>query len=129
MIKPSKNLQQFSRYAAVGALSATIDLGLLNLLLYFHWPVLEANTVAFVVAVINSFFLNKYWTYNDTTSKWQSQLPFYILIYAVGLGLSNGSIYALNIIMHWNVNLVKILSMAAIIVWNFLAPKFLVFKK
>lgn len=113
----------------VGALSATIDIGLLNLLLYWHWPVLIANTIAFVIAATNSFFLNKYWTYKDMIGQWQTQLPFYILIYAVGLGLSNGSIYALSIIMHWNVNLVKVLSMIAIIAWNFLAPRFLVFKK
>lgn len=128
MAKLPLPLQQFIKYAIVGASSATIDIGLLNLFLYWHWPILPANTIAFIIAVINSYFLNKYWTYQDRTRNWKTQLPFYIIIYGVGLAVSNGSIYWLSILLHWDVNMVKIMSMIAIIAWNFLAPRFFIFK-
>jgi len=120
---------QFIKFAVVGIGNTAIDIGLLNLLLYWHWSVLLANTLAFLVAAINSYFFNKYWTFGDKTSKWQWQLPFYITVVAIGLGLSDLFIYVLSIIFHWDVNVVKILSIAVIGLWNFLAPKFLIFKK
>ena len=120
---------QFTKFAAVGLINTTIDIGLLNLLIYLSWPVLLANTVAFIFAATNSFFMNKYWTFGDTTGKWLVQLPFYLFVATVGLGISDGFVYTLSIIFHWNVNVVKIMSIAVIFLWNFLAPKFLIFKK
>lgn len=120
---------QFVKFAVVGIGNTILDIGLLNLLLYWHWPVLWANTLAFLVAATNSYFFNKYWTFRDTMGKWQWQLPFYITVVAIGLGLSNLFIYVLSIIFHWDVNLVKVLSIGVIGLWNFLAPKFLIFKK
>lgn len=121
--------RQFIKFSIVGVSNTALDIGLLNLLIFWHWPVLLANTVAFILAAINSFFWNKYWTFEDTTGKWQLQLPFYITIAAVGLGLSNTMVYVLSIIFHWDVNVVKVLSIGVIALWNFLAPKFLIFKK
>ena len=121
--------RQFIRFAIVGVGNTLIDIGLLNLLIYCHWGVLGANTAAFIVAATNSFFLNKYWTFEDTTGKWQLQLPFYLTVAAVGLGLSDALVYILSIIFHWDVNVVKILSIGVIGLWNFLAPKFLIFHK
>ena len=128
MIRLNKNIQQFIRYATVGLLNTGIDLGLLNLFIFWGWNVLIANTVAFIIAATNSFFLNKYWTYEDKHGNWKKQLPIYILIYGVGLAISNGFVYWFSIKLHWNVNEVKILSIAAIVAWNFLAPRFFVFK-
>lgn len=124
-----KTGKQFTKFAVVGVGNTIIDIGLLNVLLYFHWPVLLANTVAFVFAATNSFFLNKYWTFGDKEGKWQTQLPFYIFVATVGLGISDSLVYVLSLIFHWNVNFVKILSIGIIFLWNFLAPKFLIFKK
>ena len=113
----------------VGVGNTAIDIGLLNLFLFWHWPVMWANTIAFIFAAVNGFFLNKYWTFGDTTGKWQVQLPFYVTVAAVGLGLSDALVYVFSLIFHWDVNVVKILSIGIIGLWNFLAPKFLIFKK
>lgn len=121
--------QQFIKFAIVGVGNTAIDIGLLNLLIYLGWPILWANTVAFIFAATNSFFLNKYWTFGDREGKWHIQLPFYITVATVGLLISDGFVYILSIIFHFDVNVVKILSIGAIFLWNFLAPKFLIFKK
>ncbi|MBU1092515.1 GtrA family protein [Patescibacteria group bacterium] len=125
----TKTSQQFMKFAIVGVGNTAIDIGLLNLLIYWSWPILLANTVAFIFAATNSFFLNKYWTFGDKEGKWHIQLPFYITIAVVGLGISNLFVYVGSIIWHWDINVVKIISIGAIFLWNFLAPKFLIFKK
>ena len=57
---------QFIRFIVVGLLNTAVDFGLLNLLIYlFRWPSVWANTVSFSVAVLNSFFWNKYWTFKS----------------------------------------------------------------
>ncbi len=127
--KVEKLVRQFSKFALVGGLNTAIDIGLLNVLVYYSWPIMPANTVAFVVAVINSFFMNKYWTFGDTTGKWQTQLPFFVFVSLVGLGISNGFVYLMSLIFHFDLNLVKFTSVVLIFLWNFLAPKFLIFKK
>jgi len=124
-----KTSKQFVRFAIVGTGNTIIDIGLLNWLIYLGWPVLLANTVAFIFAATNSFFFNKYWTFKDTEGKWQIQLPFYVTVALVGLGISNLCVYVMSIIFHWDINMVKILSIGLIFLWNFLAPKFLIFKK
>lgn len=117
------------KFAIVGVSNTIIDIGLLNLFLYFHWQVIIANTVAFLVAATNSFIWNKFWTFSDTEGDWRAQFPFYLAVVTVGVGISDAFIYLLSVLLGWNVNVVKILSIGAIFLWNFLAPKFLIFKK
>ena len=117
------------KFIVVGFSNTVIDLGLLNLLLLYGWHAISANTVAFLIASINSFMWNKYWTFGDKTGDWKSQLPFYLLIVTVGVGISNTFIYIFSLIFGWDINVVKIASIAVVFLWNFLAPKFLIFKK
>lgn len=127
--KISPNLKQFIRYATVGVFNTAIDFGLLNLFLYLGFPILPANTLAFLTAATNSYFWNKHWTFGDKTGRWQTQLPVYIFVLAVGLALSNGAVYIFTVRLGLDVNLVKFLAIAMIASWNFLAPKLLIFRK
>lgn len=124
-----KTGKQFSKFAVVGVSNTIIDIGLLNLFLLWGWNVIAANSLAFLIAATNSFIWNKYWTFGDQQGDWRKQLPFYLLVVTVGLGISDAFIYLLSVIFHWDVNVVKILSIGAVFLWNFLAPKFLIFKK
>jgi len=121
--------KQFIKFVVVGTLNTAIDIGLLNLLLFWHWDTLIANTIAFLVASVNSFMWNKYWTFDDKSGDWKSQLPFYLLVVTVGVGISDTFIYIFSLIFDWNINVVKVASIAVVFLWNFLAPKFLIFKK
>ena len=121
--------KQFLKFAVVGTTNTVIDLGLLNFLLYLHWNVMLANTLAFLVASVNSFMWNKYWTFGDTQGDWRKQLPFYLIVVTVGVGISDLFIYIFSLMFGWNVNVVKIASIAVVFLWNFLAPKFLIFRK
>src|SRR5690242_14728916 len=61
-------LGQMMRFGAVGVVNTGIDIGTLNLLLW-RFPTHNANTlliynsIAFLLGALNSFILNKYWTF------------------------------------------------------------------
>ncbi len=72
MLKKIKtdDLWQFLRFCVVGTSNAVIDFGVLNLLLWLYsteniWKTLEYNSVAVLLASTNSFFWNKYWTFQQ----------------------------------------------------------------
>jgi putative flippase GtrA len=63
-------LFQFLRFCAVGTSNAVIDFGVLNFLLWMYptsdyWRTLAYNSLAVLLAATNSFFWNKYWTFQQ----------------------------------------------------------------
>lgn len=137
-----KVLAQFGRYAAVGTLNVSLDLSVLNLLIYLtdaaggiYFSVFKS--VSFLVATTNSYFWNKFWTF-------QSQTPIDIKEYArfaaftfIGLlinvtaaSLINnflGPVVALDPRL-W-ANIAALLAVAVSFLWNFLSYRHLVFRK
>ena len=64
------DIWQFLRFCVVGTSNAVIDFGVLNLLLWLYpttdlWKTLEYNSIAVLLASTNSFFWNKYWTFQQ----------------------------------------------------------------
>jgi len=64
------DIWQFLRFCVVGTSNAVIDFGVLNLLLWLYptsdiWITLGYNSVAVLLAATNSFFWNKYWTFQQ----------------------------------------------------------------
>jgi len=121
---------QFIRFIVVGLLNTAVDFGLLNLLIYlFRWPSVWANTVSFSVAVLNSFFWNKYWTFRQKEGRMIQQLATFIVVSLIGLGLSDLLVYLGNVRLDYNINLVKVISVIVVFLWNFLGYKYLTFRR
>ncbi len=64
------DIWQFVRFCIVGSLNAIIDFLVLNVFLWKYptgdtWRVLGYNSVAVLLAATNSFFWNKYWTFQQ----------------------------------------------------------------
>ncbi|MGE0748855.1 MAG: GtrA family protein, partial [Rhodospirillales bacterium] len=56
----------FVRFATVGLVNLAIDMAIFSALHFgLGVALIPANTVAFVVAVTNSFFMNRQWTFAD----------------------------------------------------------------
>lgn len=63
-------LKQFIKFSLVGVINTLIDfliyLGLTRLIFWFSHYYLVANAISFSLAVINSFILNRYWTFQES---------------------------------------------------------------
>lgn len=129
--------RQIIKFSIIGVLNTIIDFSILNFLIrILSWTVLPANTISFSVAVINSYFLNKYWTFRDKQPVHIKQFSMFIMVSLVGLGLSNLLIYlgleifktyTFGLSFVWHYNIAKAMSAIIVLVWNFLASKFWVF--
>lgn len=128
-------IKQIAKFGVVGVINTIIDFVLLNLFVsVFGFPVLISNTLSFSTAVTNSYFMNKYWTFTDAKPVHIKQFSTFVLISMVGLILSNVlvhygvdllSTYELNFI--WQYNIAKAVSAVIVLIWNFIASKYLVF--
>lgn len=54
----------FTRFVAVGIVNTAVDFGFFILLFYFfNWHAVPSNILAFLVANLQSYALNKYWAF------------------------------------------------------------------
>ena len=135
-------LLQAAKFFLVGTLNTFIDLGVLNILILISgiavgifYSIFKA--LSFLVATINSYFWNKYWTFEKKERPTQKEFFKFLIVTTIGL-LINVSIASLvvNIIgPQFGLGEKIWASFGAIVaaffafVWNFLASKFIVFKK
>jgi len=127
-------IAQFFKFAVVGTLGTLIDFGLLNLLVISTGAgVYFSATLSFIAAVVNNFFLNKYWTFKSPylTKKSRDLFIQFLIVSVIGLGLNLTIMYLLMDIFHLGherYNFAKAAAVVVVLVWNFLANKFWTFK-
>ncbi len=135
-------IYQFAKFAAVGSLNSFIDFGVLNLLIFLTsisggiWFTLF-KIISFLCATTNSFFWNKYWTFETHGSpKAGETLKFYTTAIIGGIlnigiaslivnGITRPEIISPNL---W-ANIGALCGILSAFLWNFLGYKFVVFKK
>ena len=135
-------LYQFGKFAAVGALNTYIDLGVLNLIIFvtgiaggIGYAIFK--TVSFLCATTNSFFWNKYWTFNaKETATGKQTWSFFIFAaigWAINVGIAsfivNGTTWSASINPRILANIGGLCGVAGSFLWDFLSYKFFVFKK
>ena len=136
-------LYQFGKFASVGVLNTSIDLGIFNLET-FLWGVLPTTSVfaifkgiSFLAGTSNSFLWNKYWTFETKTKPHRREIAKFYSVAIVG-GLLNigvatfvrkiglGEFVSENALVNLVAPVCGILSAS---LWNFFGYKHLVFKK
>ncbi len=78
---------RFLKFAVVGSIGALVDFAVFNILTKFlHLDPVLASVISFMVAVLNNFTWNRYWTYPDSRSKpLANQLTSFGVINLVGV--------------------------------------------
>jgi len=143
VLTKNKSFLQFGKFFMVGILNTGIDFLVLNFLMwmtqtYKGTPIVIFGTISFCVAVTNSYFLNKYWTFGDK-SKEQAPKQFvkFLSVSIVGLVLNNSIIYSITTFVNpvfglspvlW-ANFAKVIATGVVLMWNFGGYKLFVFKK
>ena len=71
MSDPGKReIKRFLKFAVVGAWGFIVDFTILNLLMFgAHFPAWLANTCSFTIAVLNTFILNRLWTFPESRQR------------------------------------------------------------
>lgn len=96
---------QLFRFAVVGGLNTVVDLLLLNGLLWF-FPTTSSpmlllyNMLAYSLGALNSFFLNKYWTFGQKQVTTRGELLRFTLTTLGGIGWSTGILWLISNTLH-----------------------------
>lgn len=134
---------QLAKFGAVGAANFSVDIGVLNLLILLSGiasgPFFTLfKTISFVSAVANSYFWNKYWSFGDKSrNDIKEEFSQFFLVSIIGAFINIGISHTLvNIIgpiggvteKLW-ATLAAAIAAVAVLSWNFLGYKYIVFKQ
>jgi len=153
---------QVGKFGLVGLLNTLIDIFLLNILIklglglefpLFGYKVVGANIVSVTVAMTNSYFLNKYWTFEAKKSQDQvREVLRFIFITVIGMFLLHQIVFN-SLLTYWTkpahlmvdlshflglgrifsdsfiiLNFAKLSALVVSLVWNFIGYRLWVFK-
>ncbi len=114
--------QKFLKFSIVGFSGLIIDF----LVTYLLKEKLKQNkyishSIGFIAAVINNFYLNKSWTFENHSQEYMTQGLQFLVIALIGLFLSNQIIFILNNKNNINFYISKLMAIGIVVIWNFLA--------
>lgn len=133
---------QFAKFAAAGSANTALDIGILNGLMFitviaagYWYAVFKA--ISFAAAVVSSYFLNRYWTFETKTNASTKEFGQFLVVSLIGL-VVNVSVASLLVVKigspfesitqtQWATASALCATFVALI-WNFLGYKFIVFK-
>ena len=138
----TETFAQFLKFAFAGAINTAIDFGVLNLLIaifglgqnnvhYMYFKV-----ISFIVAVTNSYFMNKLWVFKSNNSEQKVEVAKFLGVSLVGLILNTGvsslvfkigpTFYPFS--LHAWANIGALVGTLVVLIANFFGYKLLVFK-
>lgn len=130
--KAKREFLVFFKYGVVGVSGTIIDVAALWLLVefvpFFENRILLAASLSFVLAVVNNFWWNKHWTFQDRSKNYRKQFIKFLIIALIGLLLTNISMYLfVEVLLIWYI-FAKLMTSAVVMLWNFLGNKMWTFK-
>lgn len=126
----NEKFKRIIRFSCVGGLNTAIDFGIFSLLNgLFGVNYVISQILSYSSGTLNSYVLNKFWTFNDTktSKKTTKEIVQFIVVNSASLGVS---LIGLGILMKdssMNPYFAKIFSMVLAQVVNFLGYRFWVF--
>lgn len=124
-----KHILVFTKYALVGIVGTAIDVGSLYVFVdILHIPVLVATAGSFLLAAVNNFVLNKFWTFQNNSSSVRKQFIKFFIVSSIGLLLTEACMALLVYVCAlWYIGS-KLATSVIVLAWNFLANKYWTFK-
>lgn len=135
-----RGLFQYFKFGAIGLTSGALDLGSLNLMLLLgptgnHFIVVVYNTIAYSLAVLNSYIWNSRFTFREGLKRSRKQKIAFVLQAAVSLLISDGVLYVATILLSFvsflprlmDYNIAKLISMFLSSLASFFFMKYFVF--
>ncbi len=144
--KHKTNIGHLIKFVAVGIVNFLVDYGVLTLLnVVLGWPLVLSNIISYSCGVINSFLLNRYWTFkmklkffsayniklkNKTIHPVFVSFDFmkFIFVNLVSLGVNTLAVYILGDLYGMPNIVAKLVATVFSFTVNFAGNKLLVFK-
>ena len=134
---PTMLLCEFLRYAVVGGIAFLADFGTLVGFqeLVFHrwaWGVYAATVCGFVVGLAVNYFLSLLFVFTQAKDRGKGRSFGAFVVFGVigliGLGLTELGMWLGIECLGWNYMVVKILVTGAVLMWNYLGRKLIIFR-
>lgn len=126
----NEKLKRIVRFGCVGGLNTTIDFVIFSVLnSIFGVNYVVSQILSYSGGTLNSYFLNKFWTFNDTkvSKKTTKEIIQFIVVNSASLGISLIGMTVLLSNDYMNPLIAKVISMGLAQVVNFLGYRFWVF--
>lgn len=129
-----KLIIQFIKFGLVGVSNTLISLLVYYILVYFKCNYIIANTLGFIISVLNAYYWNNKYVFkqnkeveNAPKSKWKKLLKVYAS-YGVTFLLSTFLLYVMVDCLHVSEYIAPIINLCITIPLNFIFNKFWAFK-
>ena len=123
--------KQFVKFAVVGAVGTIVNLAVLKLTLLLWGRFNEstpfaveafASGLAFAVAVVNNYLLNRWWTFRSSGTMGTEFLKF-LVVSVAGLALNELVFWAFRAQLDLHVMLSQLLAIGCVLPFNFIVNK------
>ena len=109
---------KLGRFGSVGGLGAIVYfLSLWLMVEKFHFSVMLATSLSFILVIIINYVLHYHWTFDSNRSH-RSTFPRFVLISITGFSLNWGIMYIGTVGLDYNYLLIQTLSIVVVVTWN-----------
>ena len=128
--KLKKEILLFTKYGIVGFLGTVVDFSALYILVeYGGISIIVSTTIAFLLAVVNNFILNKIWTFKNRSKNYISLFTKFLLVSMGGLIINNLSmLFQIKVLGLWYMY-AKFFTAFLVPLWNYMGNKYYTFTK
>lgn len=128
--KNKQGIWHLVKFMAVGAINFFVDYGILTLLnTVLGWPLVVSNTISYTCGVINSFLLNRYWTFKIKHRFFSRYFALFVMVNLVSLGINNLAVYIIGDLYGLHNFWAKLIATVFSFTVNFAGNKLLVFNQ
>ncbi len=124
--------KQFIRFCIIGTINTGVDFSIYFMLTrtmsFWAAHLVGASVLAFLIANTNSYFLNRYWTFQARLGQHRQQYPKFLAISLCGLALSASLFHVLVNVLDSNDIIAKVAVTSIVLVWNYTANRMWTFR-
>ncbi len=122
-----KNRKQFLRFCMIGVLNTAVDYAVFSIASLFSWNIYLAQTCGYAAGVLNSYTLNRRWTFSTEKGFFSRELTRFIAVNLVSYAASIGALWLLADVWGINKYFAKILLIGVTLVINYALSRLWVF--
>lgn len=121
-------MEKLIKFGFVGIINTIINLIIFNILIYFGMNYIVANSIGFIVGMVNSYMWNNIWVFKAKSKSPKTIIKF-IIVNLIVLGINNLLLFILVKEFGLNKTVAQIMVLVITTLVNFLGNRFWTFKE